>query len=546
VNPPDRFGLAVWALHDAEKNSRRPTPPAGVPGGLVDTAGDIVTISNPARFLDGALDGAMNRLTQLVHGQRNAGLNNEAMALGHLVDVGLGLDYDMAASFLEACADTLWPDRDTANVRGTIRSGLTAGMRQPLQWVQGTSVPAAAPFTLPGADGTPMPAAVADGTPVPALITAEQRHGIAVAAEIATQRARREAKRLLDEEEAAATFRVPPSRPTLADELKIPPKPVSYAIDELLPAGGNALLTAQYKAGKTSVVNDLIRAYCDSVPFLGKYHVDPAPGRIAVFNYEVGEDQYREWLRALGLQHPERAVVLNLRGFRVPVTTPTVEDWVVAWLQEHEVSFWVVDPFARAFTGCGDSENDNTAVGAFLDTLDVIKARAGVRDLVLPTHTGRMEHDQGQERSRGATRLEDWADVRWLLTKGDTEETAETRFFRATGRDVEVPEGRLDWDEADRSVKHAGGDRKHTAKRQREQAVLMYVQDNPGSSQNTIEQNVVGKAAEVRAALKSLVSSGHVQVATEGRTSLHTATGKSLSDTDHGGFPSAAAFEAAA
>jgi hypothetical protein len=537
VLAPDPFGLALHALADEQKAARA-TRTDGFPtaaGHTTQAPGDdTITISDPDAFVAAATANALQRLTELVHGERNAGLNNVAMSLGHLVGADL-LDYDQTHDWLDQTAHDLWPDADTGNVRGTIRSGLTAGMRQPLDWQQAEAIPAAVPFTLP------------DGAPLPELIPPEDRHATAVATELARQRASREARKLLDQEEAAATFRIPPSRPTLADELKIPPKPVAYAIDELLPAGGNALLTAQYKAGKTSVVNDLLRAYCDSIPFLGRFTVNPGPGRIAVFNYEVGEDQYREWLRALGLQHPERATVLNLRGFRLPVTVPSVEDWVVGWLQDHEVSFWVVDPFARAFTGCGDSENDNSAVGVFLDTLDVIKARAGVRDLVLPTHTGRAEHDQGQERSRGATRLEDWADVRWLLTKGDTEETAEVRFFRATGRDVDVPEAAIAWDETDRSLSHGGGDRKWMAERRRQEAVLAYVADNPGCTSNAVEHAVTGKATAVRASLKQLVASHHIEAEQTPNGVQHRALRDTVtSPSAHGVFPAAKGLEEAA
>jgi hypothetical protein len=76
--------------------------------------------------------------------------------------------------------------------------------------------------------------------------------------------------------------------------------------------------------------------------------------------------------------------------------------------------------------GSGD-ENSNSDVGVFLDQLDIIKERAGVSNLILPVHTGRAQ-EQGIDRARGATRLDDWADVRWLLKK-----TEDGRFFQLTG-----------------------------------------------------------------------------------------------------------------
>jgi RecA-family ATPase len=52
-----------------------------------------------------------------------------------------------------------------------------------------------------------------------------------------------------------------------------------------------------------------------------------------------------------------------------------------------------VDPFARAFSG---EENSNSEVGRFLEALDVVKQRAGVKDLILTTHMGRAEFERGR------------------------------------------------------------------------------------------------------------------------------------------------------
>ena len=500
---PDPFAHALWQLYDTEREARR-RPAAPAPGGgpTIDDDG-VVVITDPDKYASSALDRAVDELALIPDGQRNHGLNNAAFGLGRLVGGDL-LDYDDVVAVLDNASAVLWPDRDPHNCIGTIHSGLRGGLRDPLVWVKGerTLIEPAAPFLVPGGSHSAPPVAPVD------------RAGLLLAQEVATQRARREAKRLLDEEEQARLFRVPPSRLSLVDELAMPIEPITYAIDDLLPAGGNALLTAEYKAGKTSTVNDLVRSFCDGTPFLGRYTVNPAPGRIAVFNYEVGEEMYRGWLRDLGIVNPDRAAVLNLRGFRVPVTTPSVEDWVVQWLQEREVSFWIVDPFARAFTGCGDNENDNSQVGWFLDALDVIKARAGVRDLVLPTHTGRAEMEAGTERSRGATRLEDWCDVRWVLTKGEIPENGgqPPRFFRATGRGVEVEESMLAWNEEGRTLAHGGGDRKHVAERDLQQRVLDFLNSHPGASKRAVLDGVTGKDTRITSALSGLVNCGAVAV----------------------------------
>jgi len=328
--------------------------------------------------------------------------------------------------------------------------------------------------------------------------------------EIVELRIRREARRQVDAEEHAATWREPESRRTLVDELAIPDEPVRYLVDDLVPSGANVLLTAQFKAGKTTLSSNLVRSLVDGDSFLGKFDVNKPDGRVAIFNYEVDERQYRRWLRDIGIINQDLVSVLNLRGYRLPVIHPHIEDWIVRWLADHEVSVWIVDPFARAFVGCGD-EVSNSDVGVFLDTLDVIKERAGVQELILPTHTGRAEMAIGAERARGATRLDDWADVRWILTVDDQQR----RFFRATGRDVEVEEEMVSFDPDTRHLRMGGWNRAGMRRKDLEDAVIAFVRENPGLGTNEIIDGIKKNRTGVSKALQSAVKFGQIYV-TEG------------------------------
>ncbi len=335
---------------------------------------------------------------------------------------------------------------------------------------------------------------------------AEATRRRALEAEINLQRIRRQARRHLENEDATASFREPPSTFSLVEELQIPDEPVIYTVDQVMPTGANVLLTAQYKAGKTTLANHLTACLADQEKFLGTFPITAPDGRIALFNYEVDERQYRRWLRQLGIAAEPLVSVLNLRGYRLPLTSRHVEDWIVAWLAARDIAVWFVDPFARAFIGSGTSENDNTEVGRFLDTLDVIKTRAGVSQLVLPTHTGRAEFEEGQERARGATRLDDWADVRWMLTKDEND----VRYFSATGRDVEYPEAALVYDETTRRLRINGGSRKSARETKLDSAIISCVEATPGTSKNQLEiavKQVVPGATqeEIRAAIGSAV-----------------------------------------
>jgi hypothetical protein len=122
----------------------------------------------------------------------------------------------------------------------------------------------------------------------------------------------------------------------------------------------------------------------------------------------------------------------------------------------------------------------------FLDTLDVIKDRAGVSNLVLPIHTGRAQ-ENGIDRARGATRLDDWADVRWLLKK-----TNDGRFFSADGRDVLQEEQQLTFDETTRSLTLGGVDSRMAKKRGLEDLWIEAVIANPGSNTSQLS-DILGK-----------------------------------------------------
>lgn len=333
----------------------------------------------------------------------------------------------------------------------------------------------------PGVDTPAGPADPAPGNTAPAI--ADDGYFDLV---MHKQRINRAVKSALDAEEHASQFRVPPFRSSLSENLLDPVPEIRYTIPELMPAGCNVLLAAQFKAGKTTVLNNVVRSLADHEPLFGKFQPAHMAGRIAIFNYEVEEAMYVRWLRETSIEQTSQVTLLTLRGYSLPLTSPKIMDWTVEWLKRHEIEFWIVDPFARAFVGCGDNENDNMQVAKFLDTLDIIKERAGVSGLILATHTGRAEMSEGAERSRGATRLDDWADVRWLLTT----DIAERRYMRATGRDVDVPESVLSYDHGTRQLSIGSGNRAVTRNAAIQDAVLAIVRSTPGISVNALRTAV--------------------------------------------------------
>jgi len=309
---------------------------------------------------------------------------------------------------------------------------------------------------------------------------------------------------------ADALFRPPVFRPSLADDLVAQPEVPPETIVGLHRTGANAVIAAQYKAGKTTLVDNLIRSLVDGDPFLGQYPVQ-FEGRVALFNYELDEVQMVEWLGKLNIRNPERVTTVHLRGLRLPLIAERAQQWAVDFMQANDIKAWILDPFARAFAGCGN-ENDNGEVGAFLDALDLIKHEAQVPDLWLTHHFGRKDHDQGQEHGRGATRLDDWPDVRWLLTRQHDD-----RFLKVHGRGVDVDETQLLWEPSGRL--RLGGGTRQDAKREAaefnveftKQRIVEAVRSTPGVGTRAIEVALRGTSkATVGQGLRLAIESGEV------------------------------------
>jgi hypothetical protein len=313
-------------------------------------------------------------------------------------------------------------------------------------------------------------------------------------------RALEQAREILDQERHARTWTPPESFGTLAAELAIPAPEVSWRFKGMLGAGHNALLVATRKAGKTTLVNHSVRCLADGEPFLDRFDTTPVDGGIAVFNYEVGAEQYRDWLRDVGIENTDKVHMLHLRGKRLPIGDARVRAWVTQWLREREIKVWIVDPFSRAAIGTVDNGNDEMKVGTFLDHLDVIKGEAGVEELIMPAHTPKGRAESGEESANGSQRLEGWPDALWYLTKDEEG----LRFLRAEGRDVDIAEEQLTFDQGTRGLALGGWDRRTVAENRDAEQVRRYVQANPGCTQNAIQSELgcgvvrVGKA--IRAA----------------------------------------------
>ncbi|MFJ8464033.1 AAA family ATPase [Streptomyces swartbergensis] len=172
-----------------------------------------------------------------------------------------------------------------------------------------------------------------------------------------------------------------PERPKLltgSDFLALELGETLWRVDGLLAEGGNALLAAQAKAGKTTLRNNLIRALADGTPFLGRFKVNPA-GVVAVCDLEMPDAPAQGWFRRLGIQHPERFMYVPMlgRGASLDLTDPdNVAEWA-ADLKAAGVTTLVIDCLSPVLAALGVDEDKPSQVRPLLEGINALKQQAG-------------------------------------------------------------------------------------------------------------------------------------------------------------------------
>lgn len=262
----------------------------------------------------------------------------------------------------------------------------------------------------------------------------------------------REARRRLDDEDQPAIV-LPPVK-TLDDLLGEPDAETAYCIEGLAPAGGRVLTSAQYKAGKTTIVNNLVRSMADKEPFLGRFAVNTPASRIVLIDNELSERTLRRWLRDQNIDNT--AAVADVQSLRGKVGTFNLLDercrkrWATR-LREIGCDYPILDCLRPVLDALGLDENRD--VGKFLIAFDALLDEADIPDANVVHHMG-----HAGERARGDSRLQDWPDAIWRLVR-ENDQPDSARYFSAFGRDVDVPEGRLDYDHSTRWLTYNNGSR---------------------------------------------------------------------------------------
>lgn len=260
------------------------------------------------------------------------------------------------------------------------------------------------------------------------------------------ERQARLVRRTVDSEELGETF-VEPELKILESFLDEADDPVTFRVARLFPAGGRVLLSAQYKAGKTTMRDNLVRSLVDGEPFLGEYACAPVQGRVVVLDLELAEGTMRRWLREQRFVNTDRVAVASLRGrgSSFNIMNDEIMSWWVDHLTKIRCGVLILDCLRPAMDALGLDENRDA--GRFLTKFDELLDRANVPDGMIIHHMG---HEG--ERSRGDSRLRDWPDAEWRMLRVDHDDPNSARTFSAIGRDVNVVQHGLNFDQDTRRL----------------------------------------------------------------------------------------------
>lgn len=267
--------------------------------------------------------------------------------------------------------------------------------------------------------------------------------------------------------------------PERVDLMTYVPEPVPWVIDSVLARGAVLGLFAERKAGKTTLVRDLVRSALDGSPFLGRFAVSLPAAEVVLFDTEMPlSTLHRQYQRA-GVAHLDR---LNLRALRgVERSLDARVDAVRARWREQIApgSLIVVDCLYSLFGALGVSENSDEVVGV-LAGLRTLATECDAAGLVIVHHLGK-DTERG---ARGHSSIEGFPDAIARIEMDGPPSADAARTFSAYGRDVSIEAGILSLGD-DHRLTLGGNPRAEfiAARQQRENdAVWSLVERHPGLS----------------------------------------------------------------
>lgn len=304
-----------------------------------------------------------------------------------------------------------------------------------------------------------------------------------------------------------------------------------WRIQDLWMQSQTVLLTAKYKAGKTTLMLNVIRSLVDGKPFLGQFETTPIDGNLLIVNAEMTRRQFRRWLRESGVENREKVFALHVRDAGPSagnLLDSGVRDLLIRRLNEIDARALILDPLNPLLAGAGVDENASSDVARWFNALKEVEQASPIEDTMLVHHFG-----HNGERGRGSSKFMDHPDALWTYTVEDTPDPGDDdedllgqidaapapRFLKAIGRDVELAKSRVEFDPATRVLNMpvvGGGASRAASKRAQEAAkraklrdrITAEVGDLAEITFNALFNRIKGNKNDFRAALDELIVSG--------------------------------------
>ncbi len=329
---------------------------------------------------------------------------------------------------------------------------------------------------------------------------------------------------------AAENWTEPEDNGSLDDQFENPAEDPGFLVYSLFPAEGIHQVVAQWKAGKTTLIDvNLAACLASGEPFLGWYQVKFDRGNVGIWNLEVSAGMLQRWLFARGLTADQRKRIfpLHLRGSSVDLQSPTCADWAVKWLKKHETKVWIIDPLSKLYRG---KENDSTEFNEWWRTLEDIMRRAGVDVTIIVHHAGHasVAEADGIPRSRGTSAMMGNPDVlvSYRHSGGMGEKPPDSRrYLSAFGRNVDFPEITIDFEDSTQRLYQVSDSGGRDSDRTRRQAVVVHEKCKlAGQRLKTGDLKKAlgtGREADKVAAIEYAVAMQWITVSVEGVTKWH-------------------------
>lgn len=338
-----------------------------------------------------------------------------------------------------------------------------------------------------------------------------------VAQAVRQGRARREAKRILAEEENPP--QTPPEIVDLATRMERPRTPTVFRVAGWQPCEGRVIIAAQAKAGKTHATHNLVRCLVDGDRWLGRWKVRRITGNVVILDVELSETTAEDWLMKQGIQHTDQILLCALRGRAASfnILDPGTRAAWAQLLAEKNTDYLILDCLRPILDALGLDEHKDA--GKFLNAFDALLKEAGIPEAAIVHHMG-----HGGERARGDSRIIDWPDATWKMTLDNIVDQSSDRYITAFGRDVEIGEHKLELTRTTGHLRAVATERDDAETEQAILAVLSVLREygEPLSGraiEHVLREHDVGRQA-VRTALRLGVRRGNI----EPMTGAHNAT----------------------